>query len=426
MSNQGRYYFRMKVGKGNKLFHFALNGHKPVEEKRLYELETLIRTGFETKLYVGYDMSNTHQLTFNKQTGNFEKKKDGISTDKINYYGDVVGEAYPTDLFWIALTGGRQDVYILVYGRHFLFCFQATGDLCALELESKIEKGNLSKNTRETLKCMTDQKWTDEELINGYNDSAFLPVKLIDKKERNKILPAVDSLSVNQYFNQGTFRPLYALGKDNKNLDKRLNDGGIIIGNLQRLDISIEDSKKGYYSAKLTNNECKENSYAAIIRMLLDNYLFKEKPSIDIKSVFSFMLSPSQLEAAAALLVMDLGYMPDHYRAGSLDYVDVRGRKRVKYFGLDSSKELRQYLEVPEKDEIELQCKNYESSNTVQNNLIWFSPSLKPGKEKRQELGLEQAIRTMEKLEKEKGYSYLLLEWWNVQISMLPIKRDAL
>lgn len=436
MNIKNCHYFRMKVGSRNCYFHFELNGHNLLtkeEKKKLYEFEKSFEKGHNSELYIGYDrgtneykngVSDTKFLDFSKDSQTFFDVKNDIKLEYVEYekneYYKPIERYHQDDLFWLALAY-PYGIKTLVYGNFFLFCFKATGPMGKPKIDlSHLDNPSKDREFKEILKQNFKGSYDENRLLEGYKKSTFLPVTLEAKIERKFLPPFIDSLSVNQYFNQGTFRPLSALSPK---LEEYISE--IKLG--EKLNRLIIEKKKNtnnnYYNAKISEKPESETTYSKVVRKILDHKFefdrLDDKCKNEIKNIAYFLFSPAQLEAASAFFLMDIGYLPDGYRGGSLDNVDIRGRKRLSnFYDMDSAKDLRSKLEINDKkDVIELQCKNYIGDESVLADYRIAPATVST--EGSKQLGIKEIIDSMSSLQQEKGYNYLLLEWWNNQIELL-------
>jgi hypothetical protein len=414
----------MKVGTGNGAFPIALakfdfNKCKDTKPTRLEEdtynqfhLNELENTPFY--LYTGYDtITEIPKLT---KDGKIEFRKTG----KIGELpGDIVQENpnQSKDIFWIAYASSSEhhkQVRILVYGDTHLFIFAPQCDRWGRLPESEM-KGKLSNEGR--LKQIFKSMQIGPQYT--FEMKAFLEVRLVGCVERRKLAAGIDSLAVFQWLSQGTFRPIFSCGAGReKNMPKEIQTHLPYLDvNKTPLSIHIPMNSKKIQTPK------KEYRYASLLREYFEALLDPEKSANlthRYQDLHYLLLSPAQLEAAASLLTMDLGYMPDFYSAGSHDYIDVRARKIKNppnlqtpnfakiVFGVLNDRCANGYTP---NDIIELQCKNYEEVDSPdRDNVILFEPQTSPSIGKvGAKIALDEVIGIMDKLNPDK--TFLLQQW---------------
>jgi hypothetical protein len=394
------YYFRMKVKSGNSLFHLCLDKTFNGDENQKLEIEDKVHQDLKTKqnqdfdMIVGYDYSSENLVRF--KDGQFYKITSSQSSPLFSYSDE---KTHPDDYFWFALAASeeqRDQCKVLIFGYKYLFIFSPTGEL-------KPKKGFFEgcEFKSSYVKVLKQELGDKNNYMNSLDSSLFLPLKLEEMILRSDLPPAIDSLSVYQYLNQGAFRPLYACGKDR---DDTL-DVFKYLQVLPRLDIEktqVENDvpkKELTYTAKLLNTPDKlETVYSSLIRFYLDNRVFPKISSNSFEAevtLFCSLLSPLQLETAATYYLIDQGYVPDTVSGGSLDHVDIRGRK------LDSN-------EIEE-----LQCKNYDHKG--QSHYKIFEP-LEPGHSSKKSAGNKIYLSRILIEYKDKGNTEsLLYKWFLIQ-----------
>ncbi len=405
------YYFKMKVGSGNRMLYasFAMANLDSMSAKNAIDAEDYIKIGDQLYLYVGYATDCEHLIKF--EDDHFVFEKEGTSCCDIPNK-DNGKKPHPTDLLWLAVAH-KFEIKILVYGRKYLFCFQATGDLQGLTPQ-EITKIN---NNQDLLSNIIKDFFKKENLAENleiYKNAAFLPVQLIGKIERKQLPAVIDSLSVYQYLNQGTFRPVYAINpaaKFKRDFEKKL----------KRLDINIVCNKEQKtYQARLNYLDKFETPYSVVIRKIYDALFFKVKSSEEMISdeLICTLLSPSQLEAAAGYFLFDLGFIPDFFRGGALDHVDIRGRKskarEAKSHLVKIFNQIIPKVKIEEKDIIEIQCKDYNSPNLSLDDLIYLTPTFTD--ENKNKIGLSDIIL---KIKLNKIADSVLLEWFEKQKDLI-------
>lgn len=227
-----------------------------------------------------------------------------------------------------------------------------------------------------------------KENINGIK---ILPVEedLVEIKRSNLFAP-IDSLSVYQYLNRGTFRPVFNVGHDR--------------------EIELIRNKEFYdelevfeYKQNGEDKEIIETDFGKFIRIYFNEifpYLKDQKiPKNPFSKIeedkFYFLLqsimNPIQVETLASLLIIDIGLTPDVMTGKGLDFVDIKGtcREFEEDKGLKNIEKVIEFLikklnfEISEKLEkkiketktIEIQCKAH-TNHKENNNVILMKPAI--------------------------------------------------
>ena len=428
--DQNCHYFRMKVGKGNCLFHYALSQYQqdtlidPAGTVKYLELEEQAKISDNFYFFLGFDRDSQNLIAYNAKSNHFEFSESNPPAN-ICYYNPSRKKYHPDDLFWLALSGTedyREKINILVFGQKYLFLFKATGKISPLPDSRKssiISHEHIAKDIAQAL-SLDYKKNQFDEYRSQLGRSAFLPVKLIGKVQRKSLPPAIDSLSVFQWLNQGTFRPLCSCGKSRESAISTYYEtlGQSKLVKVPAMVIEKTPSEASY-TAQLNFDAGHETTYSAIVRLVLNAIFFQKDLPIPAKDLLPLLISPSQLEAAAAILLLDLGYMPDSVNGGGLDFVDVRGRSRGRpttsqillrdAMGLDD----REFFQ----DTLQFQCKDYEYHQNAFNDKEF--PILRPlpdGKENMYKFpSLSTVIQRMKNLKESYNCDFLLMEWWQSQ-----------
>jgi hypothetical protein len=253
----------------------------------------------------------------------------------------------------------RDSIRINVYGSKYLFIFEPTKPLAPLSPDELNDAQN---------SVLGQKKVTG--LVRDFSKSltfAFLPVKLVKKIERRELIPAIDSLSVYRYLNSGTFRPIWSIGGGRDELNNYQNIASLSLP----LPYEIDDFDPRLIGFPVSNpTKAIEQPYAAVIRLVFQKLIGKGPFPTLTMDVFPILISPIQLETAAALFAQDQGFVPDFYIGGSLDRVDVRARKPIpiQLKGLTIKPSI-----------LEIQCKNYQSTEEPQDKSILIFEPMAPG-----------------------------------------------
>ncbi len=439
------YFFRMKVGTGNSALYFALmlGIGKSLEEyphnaRQKADLETEVtnkRKDGALKdsrffLYTGWD-SDTWIPTLQKDGTfrNVQTNNQASNPDLAQVYSAIPEKQPPDDLYWIAFAvsaQGAEMTRILVYGATHLFIFKPIKESW-YQPKTVYEKAIFptAPNTlldHDLKRLFPGPK--SKDLWRHFLEAAALEVELCHSIRRTELPPAIDSLSVFQWLNQGTFRPIFSCGagrdpqmpSDIKQKIPRV----VIKRDKTPIRISMTDEKKEY-------------KYAVLVREYFDGLLLGSQSQA--KSYVNYvylLLSPAQLEAAAALLSMDLGFMPDFYDAGSQDYIDIRARCLR---GADPNRDFKKKVEDILKgqmsnwdwpsDVLQFQCKNYEQSDdTADESVILFEPlshetSPSPGPDSKTCGQLRLNLKTLYEIQKESAGNFHLKSWLELQEAQL-------
>ena len=260
---------------------------------------------------------------------------------------------------------GENGGIIMVWDRfeQKLALWKITGKV--RELNEK-EKGVIKEFDR-----LDPKKWAAIKNYNYKSSHSFfdwivsgsiIPAKKILEISRSSLPAFIDSLSVHNYFNRGTFRPLRVVNKDHI--------------------LPFEMDKEKY-----------ESAYGAIVRKYFDWILstfdesFARYLNLNTQQMKQLMLScmsPAQLETFCALLTLDLGLTLEIGIGKAMDTVDVRATfahkanfsaeeliRDLEDMGVKVSSEMK--LRLDEEKTLFVQCKNYDyqkSSKDVQGVLF--------------------------------------------------------
>jgi len=138
---------------------------------------------------------------------------------------------------------------------------------------------------------------TIESLI---SEGFFLEVEHIQSFSRSDLLPSINSLSVYQYFNRGTVRPISAANSDKESSLNMIKDENLLKGITDYLGNTVVEKRYGafirFYFDWLLIKSCKKNNF--------EDYLVGEL-GVKISNIPIMVLNPSQLEMIAALLLSD-------------------------------------------------------------------------------------------------------------------------
>jgi hypothetical protein len=252
----------------------------------------------------------------------------------------------------------------------------------------------------------------------------FLPVKFLSAINRSLLPSSIDSLSVYQYLNRGTFRPLIRLA-DYKN---KFKFPKLIEDDLNKF--TIKTSKK-------IEETIIETKYSRILRFYFDAiFSEKEKYPIELRKTFSdltaseknlilgVLFNPAQVETMAMLLIQDIGFTADIGIGKGLDFVDIKGSLRHRQ-ETDISKCLEKlstndlikfnkntYDKIIKEKTINIQCKA-ESYSDIANDLIYLLPESRNSVVENM-IFIENIIEKMENSNFKSDFP-LLSDWLNLQ-----------
>lgn len=215
-------------------------------------------------------------------------------------------------------TRWRDRVRVITYDESHLTFWKITGKV------SKFD-GAVSPKQKAIGLSKVNAKKTDSDTSLWH----FLPVAEVNRVQRSLLPAPIDSLSVYQYLNRGTFRPIMRLAEYKK--VPEIKDYPALP------QISIK-AKRG----KVTTNEpLVETAYGQLVRVFLDamvenGYKYSEHlrevfGPVSEPEKFGFvqaLFNPAQVETLGMLLLQDLGLTVDIGVGKGLDFVDVKGTAR--------------------------------------------------------------------------------------------------
>jgi hypothetical protein len=216
----------------------------------------------------------------------------------------------------------RDSSRVITYSSSCMTYWEITGPLrYTTEEEKEAFKQEIKSNKEKYHKIIShDLDWKKELLGEGDSDELYpkiLPVKHLLDIERHELLPTVNSLSVHQWLNRGTFRNYSSIG---------------------RTTDSAFDWPKGFLEIKDTEDN--ETNFGCFVRRYLD-YLYDKKNnklsgneiedymnvnSDEVAELFWKTLNPSQVETLGALLAIDLGFCLEIGPAKALDVIDIQAK----------------------------------------------------------------------------------------------------
>jgi hypothetical protein len=425
------YYFRMKVGVGNSLFFpsvassFVRNGgiftNKDDFEEVTKDLEKYLMSNPVIDLFVGY---SSDQGVLKLEDNNLMTVQPIVGTYN---EADFLYNYRRKDFYYFGYASKNKDsCRIIIFTDKHLIITKPTG------IWDKIDTSNLFKSfepypliTRlQDLGADTGKKTTSVQRWNMIHGNAMFQVEVMQVVNRDELLPSLDSLAVYQFLSQGTLRPFFAIGKSRQEEIKSIMEYKRIERNLLKR-IEFADSKAKGVVAEVSEDG-KEHLFGYFYRLILDQTVDSKVPhyiSPDLKAKMPYILiSPVQLEAAAAIFLRDIGFMPDFYVANSKDYIDVRGREIIQKRRTPSQGALIQSLGLENyKKVITVQCKDYENSeNSDADILLQPLPDNKKNNGKSRILSLKSILEAMDAIcplnkgiPKQAEEIFDLQIWWN-------------
>lgn len=392
-------YYRLKVGYGNELFWPCVSLSLQINNRERLKKELVV--GVKISFFIGFDSDSWIPKIDDKGAITIIHR-DGKSTEWREHRTD--------DLYFLSLAQRDSTAsQIMVFENDKLYIFKPTGqwgwrknvsveNLIKLDSPLKVDR-DISEKIEKT----SDSRW------GHILEFSYFEVKLQSIHERDRLPACLDSLAVYQYLSRGTFRPLSRVGAGR---DEFLKKSISKDRELVRLS-SYSFNRNKRVVAEKTDDEC----YLAYLYRILLDHLISGSPD-DRKSFFKgiehYLLAPVQLEAAAALFLRDLGYMPDFYVGKSLDRIDVRGRK-IESCYLKKSEVLRGRIGITEyKNIIRIQCKDYELKNFQRADHVYlFTPDGVFDKE-RYEISLRYILDVMSEVGSNFDCKFELQIWWDL------------
>ena len=210
----------------------------------------------------------------------------------------------------------RNKIIIVTYDSYVLSFWEIT---------DKVKRFNEVHSEDDLPQKLKDLKKNDLKYYNLWN---FLPVKLKKTINRSILPSSIDSLSVYQYLNRGTFRPVFRLAeyKDKFSFYSKKTDDLFELKVKNHLDQEtiIKETKysrilRFIFDAILTNG----NKYTTELK-----YFFANLSEVEKNQIFGMLLNPAQVETLAMLLIQDVGFTADIGIGKGLDFVDIKGSLR--------------------------------------------------------------------------------------------------
>ena len=311
----------------------------------------------------------------------------GYGDDPIPQLSGEVFPSYPerrvSDLYYLTLVSSipkyRERTRLVTYTKENIQIWRMTGPVRNLPKEEFLaHKEYCQVKNPEYLK---ETKCGDKAL----------PVTIEMDIPRDKIPACIDSLRVHNYLNRGTFRPLFYIngdlaGKDSIKSPKLKNQF------LHREEVSIplikQDPEKKYEETPFA---CFARKYLDWVRDDKEQRSFQESYQLDESDVYELaflMMSPTQLETAAMMFAMSLGFLPDVGIGKALDTIDVRASLRYKkdwrndiddtvkvlqeIMGKDCSQKIKDKLD--NNGTLLIQCKDYSEVPELAKHALRFLP----------------------------------------------------
>lgn len=192
----------------------------------------------------------------------------------------------------------------------------------------------------------------------------FLPVEILKVIPRDQLYMSIDSLSVYQYLNQGTCRPVNQLGATDR-------DGFEDLGVLLTMD---KDSEQPFGAfVRLYFDALWGDIDAGFEEMLNDEKICRR--------LVLATLNPILFETLAFYLCLDLGLIPEAANGKGLDVIDVRARfgqgrevnsiiQKLKTLSVNVHQDLTSAVE--KNRALSIQCKAYAGSNATGKDFLMF------------------------------------------------------
>lgn len=409
-------YYRFKIGQGNEFFYPCVALSKGIKtfktqelkpQKRQIEIENELEECLQEKdkllLYVGFQASEVIPILIDDVIKFIDKEKKTVNT--------ITEIRKNKEFLLFAFAKENPDtVRFLIYTRKFLLIVKPTGIFDWYEFD--FEPYDIAYKFKD-FKNKEIKKITSTDLWNHVKKNAKFEVEIVKKIKRSALPAPIDSLAVYQYFSRGTLRSLADVGKGRDTEIKKIIKFRKEY-RAEKISFKIENN---LIKANYTVEEC---ILGRLFRAYFDGLLggISNLEIENIESIPFVLLSPTQVEGAAALLLRDIGYMPDFYLAKSLDHIDVRGRK-IDNLSCTTSKKLMNRLQEElsrnktfdfKEKEITIQCKNYEVTQTTSySSDILFQPLTATNQNS---LSLLEVIKIMDEITKGSALKFDLQFWW--------------
>jgi len=192
----------------------------------------------------------------------------------------------------------------------------------------------------------------------------FLPVEILKVIPRDKLYMSIDSLSVYQYLNQGTCRPVNQLGATDRD---GFEDLGVLLA-------MAKDSEQPFGAfVRLYFDALRGDIDARFEEILNDEKICRR--------LVLATLNPILFETLAFYLCLDLGLMPEAANGKGLDVIDVRGRvgqgkkvdsifQNLETLGVSVHQDLISAVETNRA--LSIQCKAYSGNNKPGTDFLMF------------------------------------------------------
>ncbi|PJZ76309.1 hypothetical protein [Leptospira neocaledonica] len=251
----------------------------------------------------------------------FYDEKNKISNEIVEFNSDIDFEIklnYP-DWEYLNLFSEerwREKVRIITYDSHKLSFWEITNKIGRF-------------HEYHTLNTLPEKfKKIKQDDLDNFNLWNFLPVVLKNSINRSLLPSSIDSLSVYQYLNRGTFRPIFRLSKYKDKLifsnDIENDRFEFTVKNHHKKDIKLIETKysrilRFYFDAIVK----KGKDFKQDLKRIFSNFSLQEK-----NQILSALFSPAQVETMAMLLIQDIGFTADIGIGKGLDFVDIKGSLR--------------------------------------------------------------------------------------------------
>ncbi|XZE56702.1 hypothetical protein SH139x_002827 [Planctomycetaceae bacterium SH139] len=275
----------------------------------------------EHGLYVGF--------SDDERNGDSDSSKTSIATrsPRLKWEGKVTGRD-DDHIAWIMHPDNAKDVILILFDKEDLYFFNPTpeGDGCRSGLS--IHRPNDPNGAYEKAKTINLKLFSAGGPIDIFKT---LPVKLIAKVSRSKLHTSIDSLSVYQFLNRGTCRPIWRIvGPTGPGLSEMMKP------------ITLPRISENW-----PHHSGEEKPFGALVRLYFNDLLsryasddwrqkLQSEPRLSNftkdwstnkkKNLVWLSMNPILVETAAFYFCLDLGLLPDVGVGKGLDVVDIRAR----------------------------------------------------------------------------------------------------
>lgn len=405
MNDDNKFYYYLKAGYSNCLLNMGRTAREP-------------NTAY---MWIGYQYMSFDTLTkdLSKDGVHFTRKDKDIPTDTLNLF-TMSQATYKEQVRVITFSNKLFEVWEFIEG---LTQMNPTVRSCIMnnirQSPEDIQKWILGCFPMDT-KQKTKKNIKHSDRLNDFEKrfvgehSRFVKLKRVFHCNRTELPPPINSLSVYQGFSRGTFRPIASAdsGKEEA-LTPILQHSNLIKTNTYTGN-SYTERRFGHFIRKYISFLADPTSKDFYNYMGLDD-------TSGLQLILN-TLNPGQMETAAMLLILDLGFVPEIGTAHALDSIDVRGRlpekisplqilQKIKLLNLPMNKAIEEKL-IGERV-LEIQCKAYQPNSVSREDIVFFTPSIRSNVPTAIHWSLEQIrshLSCREYLKKSEDW-YLLNNW---------------